>query len=109
MFTGMFVYADKKQCSDLVSNNKWNDKGHGDNTASNKEFKYMIKHGSLCEISKDVDHMKAKGTIKDFSDFKETNTYNSSNDEQKKCLKKSFDLGDSLADYEIQYCGTDKD
>jgi len=98
------IYAEKKECDGM----SWGDKAHDDNKPSKKHFKEGLD-SDICSLSKDIDHMKAKGNIKNFSEFKETNVYKSADEDQKKCLKKAFNLGDSLADYEIEYCGTDKD
>ena len=101
------VEGKKMECGDMT----WGDTSHDDNKASSKEFKQSLKGNgtNLCELSKKVDHMEAKGVVKDWDDFKQTHVYKSATDEQKHCLWKAYDLGNSLADYEILYCGIDND
>jgi len=106
------VFADggnKRECGSM----RWTDKGHGDNKPKEK-LKQESNSKDICTLSKDIDQMKTKGAIKDWTQFKESKVYNTSTEEQKKCLKEGFDSPDSnhkknLAEYEIQYCGTDND
>ena len=105
------VFADgaKRECGSM----RWTDRGHGDNKPKEK-LKQESNSKDICTLSKDIDQMKTKGAIKDWTEFKQSKVYNTSTEEQKKCLKEGFDSPDSnhkknLAEYEIQYCGTDND
>ena len=107
---GTNVYANKKECGTM----KWGDKSHGYNKPSSKKFNQELNNTDICNISKNIDHMKSKGAVKDWTEFKTTSVYKTADAEQKKCLKEAFDSPDSnhkknLADYELSYCGTDKD
>ena len=104
------TYADKKECGIM----SWGDTKHGNNKPSTKKFNQELNNTDICNMSKDIDHMKSKGAVKDWTEFKTTSIYKTADGEQKKCLKKAFDSPDSnhkknLADYELSYCGTDKD
>ena len=99
--------GNKRECGGI----KWTDKGHDDNKPKEKLNK-EVYNSDICKASKDIDHMKIKGAIKDWTEFKTSDVYNTSTDEQKKCLKEHFDSPDNhrknLADYELSYCGFDK-
>jgi hypothetical protein len=101
-----YSYAEK--CEDIKGVESWGSESHGDNNPSEKKFKSMLNDDSvgICELAKAIDHMKAKGTVKDWSDFKETTVYLGTTDKVQDCLEDRMDLGDSLADYEIQKCAT---
>ena len=100
------AYATK--CQDIKGTEKWDSDGHGENKPSSKEFKKMLNDDSvnICELAESIDHMNVKGEVKDWSDFKDTSVYMSTNDKVQDCLKDRMHLGDSLADYEIQKCAT---
>jgi len=110
---GSFVLAEKRECKDLVSEEKYSSEGHDDNKESNKEFKESLEEDSLCEFTKKHDHEKLDGTVKDYIDFKETRVHNTSTIEQKECLNEGHDSPDkgekALQGYEIEYCGWDDD
>ncbi len=97
-----FVLGDKRECGSM----SWTDEGHTDHTPANK-LNHAIYSQDICTVSKEIDHMQIKGTIKDWSQFTTSKVYDTSNFDQKQCLKKAFDLGNSLADYELSYCGYD--
>ena len=103
------TYAEK--CEDIKGVEKWDGEGHGDNSPSEKKFKQMLNDDSvtICEFAEAIDHMEIKGSVKDFSDFKETTVYMSTTEEVQDCLEDRHDLPDDdgdehLADYEIQKC-----
>ena len=100
------VYATK--CQDIKGTEKWDSDGHGENKPSSKEFKKMLNDDSvtICELAESIDHMNVKGEVKDWSDFKDSSVYMSTTDKVQDCLKDRMNLGDSLADYEIQKCAT---
>jgi hypothetical protein len=100
-----------EKCEDITGTEKWSSEGHGDNNPSSKEFKEMLNDDSvgICELAKAVDHMEVKGSVSDWSDFKETTVYMGTTEKVQDCLKDRFDLPDDdgdkhLADYEIQKC-----
>ena len=96
------VKADEKER--YCGNQEWTGTGHDDNSPSEKEFKQMLKEDSFCETVKAIDHMEVKGNIKDFDSFKETKVWKTAGSEAKMCMVDAFDLGDSLADYEMLEC-----
>ena len=100
--------AHATKCQDIKGTEKWDSDGHGENKPSSKEFKKMLNDdsGTICERAESIDHMNVKGEGKDWSDFKDTSVYMSTNDKVQDCLKDRMHLGDSLADYEIQKCAT---
>jgi hypothetical protein len=100
--------AHATKCQDIKGTEKWDSDGHGENKPSSKEFKKMLNDDSvtICELAESIDHMNVKGEVKDWSDFKDTSVYMSTNDKVQDCLKDRMHLGDSLADYEIQKCAT---
>ncbi len=51
-----YSFAKKVECEDGYDDMKWDPKNHEPNDASDKEFKELAYQGSLCEISKCVDH-----------------------------------------------------
>ena len=100
--------AHATKCQDIKGTEKWDSDGHGENKPSSKEFKKMLNDDSvtICELAESIDHKNVKGEVKDWSDFKDTSVYMSTNDKVQDCLKDRMHLGDSLADYEIQKCAT---
>jgi hypothetical protein len=72
----------------------------------------MLKDDSvtICELAEDIDHMKVKGSVDDWGDFKQTTVYMGSSKNVQDCLKDRFDLPDhgqkELQSYEIQKCAT---
>lgn len=115
MVTVPIVYAEERECKDLVTDMEWNSEGHDDNKESEKAFEESVENDSLCETTKKHDHEKLKGEIDDWTDFKQTENYKSATTEQKQCLKEYFDLPDqdngekALQGYELEYCGWDED
>ena len=103
-----FTFGDKRECGNLT----WNSEGHDDHKAKDK-LKSDSNHKDICEVSKDVDHMKTKGEIKDWTQFKDSQVYSTSTQEQRECLKEGFDSPDhghkALQAYELSYCGYDED
>ena len=107
------VNVSAEECEDIKGKESWGSESHGDNSPSEKKFEKMLEDDSvgICEVAEAVDHMEAKGSVDDWSDFKETTVYMGSSENVQDCLKDRFDLpdddGDShLADYEIQKCAT---
>jgi hypothetical protein len=105
------VFAEERECEDIKGEMDWTSEGHDDNEASEKHFDKMIEGSStICEVAKAVDHEKADGEITDWTDFKETFTYQGTSEEVQECLKERFDLPDdgrkALQGYEIQDCAT---
>jgi hypothetical protein len=104
------VYGEK--CEDIKGTESWSSEGHGDNSPSESKFNKMLKDDSvsICELAEDIDHMKVKGSVDDWSDFKQTTVYMGSSENVQDCLKDRFDLPDDghkeLQSYEIQKCAT---
>lgn len=108
---GNSVSAEK--CEDITGTEKWSSEGHGDNNPSENKFEKMLNDDSvgICELAKAVDHMEVKGSVKDWSDFKETTVFMGTTEEVQDCLRDRYELPDDdgdehLADYEIQKCAT---
>src|ERR1044072_9968483 len=74
--------AHATKCQDIKGTEKWDSDGHGENKPSSKEFKKMLNDDSvtICELAESIDHMNVKGEVKDWSDFKDTSVYMSTND-----------------------------
>ena len=85
-------------------NQKWTPEGHTDHNPSNNKFKEMLKEDSFCETVKAIDHMQVKGNIKNWDSFTETKVWQTAGPEAKMCMLEAYDLGDSLADYEMLSC-----
>ena len=102
-----------EKCEDIKGVEKWDEEGHGDNNPSSKEFKDMLKDDSvtICELAESIDHMEVKGSVDDWSDFKDSTVFMSTTEKVQDCLKDRYELPDDdgdehLADYEIQKCAT---
>ena len=96
-----------EKCEDIKGVEKWDEEGHGSNDPSSKEFKEMLSDDSvtICELAESIDHMEVKGSVDDWSDFKDTTIFMSTTEKVQDCLKDRFDLPDDdgdehLADYE---------
>lgn len=87
----------------LVHANGWGTK-HGDNHPSENDCRKAV---SLKDYARDVDDMKCKEGDLNKKDSNYYSIYNSGNAEQKKCLRKAADLGNSLSDYEVMDCYSD--
>jgi hypothetical protein len=107
------TYAE--ECEDIKGEEKWNSEGHDDNSPSESKFNDMIfeDDATTCEVAKAVDHMEAKGEIKEheYDEFKVTFVYEGTSEEVQECFDDRFNLPDDdgdkhLADYEIQKCAT---
>jgi hypothetical protein len=107
------TYADKRECKDLTREVKYNSEDHKDNKESEKAFKKSLKQHSLCEFTEKHDKEELKGEVKNWQEFKKTEVYQSSTEEQKDCQRESFESPDdgdkALQGYEIEYCGWDED
>ena len=107
------TYADKRECKDLTREVKYNSEDHKDNKESEKAFKKSLKQHSLCEFTEKHDKEELKGEVKNWQEFKKTEVYQSSTEEQKDCQRESFESPDdgdkALQGYEIEYCGLDED
>ena len=109
----MFNPVSAEKCEDIKGVEKWDGEGHGDNSPSSNEFEDMLEDEAvtICELAEAIDHMEVKGSVDDWSDFKETTVFMSTTENVQDCLKDRFDLPDDdgdehLADYEIQKCAT---
>ena len=106
--------ANSEKCTDIKGTEKWDGTGHGDNSPSSKKFEKMLNDDAvtICELAEDIDHMKVRGSVDDWSDFKETTVYMGSSDNVQDCLKDRFDLPDDghkeLQSYEIMDCAVGK-
>ena len=109
--SNQIVLAEK--CEDITGESSWGSESHGDNSPSEKKFEKMLNDDSvgICELAEAIDHMEVKGSVDDWSDFKETTVFLGTTEKVQDCLKDRFELPDDdgdehLADYEIQKCAT---
>lgn len=107
------TYADQRECKDLIKEIKYSSEDHKDNKESEKAFKQSLEQDSLCEFTEKHDREQLKGEVKNWNEYKKTEVYQTSTEEQKECQKEGFkspDDGDkALQGYEIEYCGWDED
>ena len=111
--TQQYSFAEKIECSDLFDDMEWDPKDHEPNSPSNNEFEDLAYHGSLCEISKCIDHEQCTNRdAVNWEKFENSPGYELSYDDQKKCLEASHKDGngkDGLVGYEILACGMGED
>jgi len=104
----MNAFGDDRECGAL----KWDSEGHTDHQPKEK-LKHDVYNKDICQVSKDIDHMKTKGEIRDWTQFKDSKVYFTATQEQRDCLKEYFDSPDdghkALQAYELSYCGWDQD
>ena len=104
-----YSFAKKVECSDGFDDMEWDPKDHEPNDASTNEFEFLAYHGSLCEISKCIDHEECTNRdAVNWQKFENSPGYELSYDDQKICLEKSHKDGngkDGLVGYEILACG----
>lgn len=91
----------------------WDPKDHEPNDASSKEFELLAYHGSLCELTKCIDHEECTNRdAVEWEKFKSSPAYELSYEDQKECLETAHDDGngkDGLVGYEILSCGLGED
>jgi hypothetical protein len=106
-------FAEKVECSDGFDDMEWDPKDHEPNDPSSNEFEDLAYHGSLCEISKCIDHEECTNRDSvNWEKFQNSPGYELSYDDQKKCLEASHKDGngkDGLVGYEILACGMGED
>lgn len=104
-----YSFAKKVECEDGYDDMNWDPKNHEPNDASEKEFKELAYQGSLCEISKCVDHEECTNhDAVNWQKFKNSPAFELSYEDQKGCLTEAQDEGngqDGLVGYEILACG----
>ena len=49
-------FAKEVECADTFTDIDWDPKDYEPNDASSKEFELLAYHGSLCELTKCIDH-----------------------------------------------------
>ena len=108
-----YSFAKKVECSDGFDDMEWDPKDHEPNDASTNEFEFLAYHGSLCEISKCIDHEECTNRdAVNWQKFENSPGYELSYDDQKICLETSNKDGngkDGLVGYEILACGMGED
>jgi hypothetical protein len=108
-----YSFAEKVECSDVFDDMEWDPKDHEPNNPSEKEFESLAYSGSLCEISKCIDHEECSNRDPvDWEKFENSPGYELSYEDQKKCLETSENDGngkDGLVGYEILACGMGED
>ena len=109
LFSTQFSFAKKVECTDTFTDMKWDPKNHDVNHPSSKEFKLLAYHGSLCELTKCIDHEECTNReAVDWEKFKNSPAYELSYEKQQKCLETGHKDGnglDGLVGYEILSCG----
>ena len=108
-----YSFAKKVECSDVFDDLEWDPKDHEPNDPSSNEFEELAYNGSLCEISKCIDHEQCTNRdAVNWEKFENSPGYELSYDDQKKCLEASHKDGngkDGLVGYEILACGMGED
>jgi hypothetical protein len=106
-------FAKEVECADTFTDMDWDPKNHEPNDASSKEFELLAYHGSLCELTKCIDHEECTNRdAVEWEKFKSSPAYEMSYEDQKKCLETAQDDGngkDGLVGYEILSCGLGED
>lgn len=109
LFSTQFSFAKKVECTDTFTDMSWDPKNHDTNHPSSKEFKLLAYHGSLCELTKCIDHEECTNReAVDWEKFKNSPAYELSYEKQQKCLETGHKNGnglDGLVGYEILSCG----
>jgi hypothetical protein len=109
LFSTHFSFAKKVECADTFTDMDWDPNNHEPNNPSSKQFELLAYHGSLCELTKCIDHEECTNRdAVDWEKFKSSPAYELSYEEQKKCLETGHDDGngkDGLVGYEILSCG----
>ena len=113
LFSTHFTFAKDVECSDTFTDMDWDPKNHEPNNPSSKQFELLAYHGSLCELTKCIDHEECTNRdAVDWEKFKSSPAYELSYDKQKKCLETGHEDGngkDGLVGYEILSCGIGED
>ena len=108
-----YSFAKKVECGDGFTDMNWDPKNHKPHDASFKEFELLAYHGSLCELTKCIDHEECTNRdAVDWQKFKNSPAYELSYEDQKKCLETAHENGngkDGLVGYEILSCGIGED
>jgi len=108
-----YSFAKKVECADGFTEMKWDPKNHKPHNDSFKEFELLAYHGSLCELTKCIDHEECTNRdAVDWQKFKNSPAYQLSYADQKKCLETGHEDGngkDGLVGYEILSCGIGED
>ena len=82
-----YSFAKEVECADTFADMDWEPKNHEPNNPSSKEFELLAYHGSLCELTKCIDHEECTNRdAVDWEKFKRSPAYELSYEEQKKCL-----------------------
>jgi len=113
LFSTHFTFAKKVECADTFTDMDWDPKNHDPNNPSLKEFELLAYHGSLCELTKCIDHEECTNRdAVDWEKFKSSPAYELSYAKQQKCLETGHEEGngkDGLVGYEIMSCGLGED
>jgi hypothetical protein len=108
-----YSFAKNVECSDGFDDMEWDPKDHEPNDPSTNEFEFLAYNGSLCEISKCIDHEECtNGDAVNWEKFENSPGYELSYEDQKNCLETSHKDGngkDGLVGYEILACGMGED
>jgi hypothetical protein len=104
-----FSFAKKVTCEDGYTEMKWDPNNHDVNDASEKEFEFLAYSGSLCELSKCIDHEECTNhDAVNWQKFKSSPAYELTSEDQQECLDTGHEDGngqDGLVGYEILDCG----
>ena len=104
-----YSFAKKVECEDGYKDMKWDATNHEPNDASSNDFEELAYNGSLCEISKCVDHEECTNHDEvNWKKFKGSPAYQLTSEDQQQCLDTAHDDGngqDGLVGYEILDCG----
>ena len=113
LFSTHFTFAKEVECADTFTDMDWDPKNHEPNNPSFKEFELLAYHGSLCELTKCIDHEECTNRdAVDWEKFKSSPAYELSYAKQQECLETGHEDGngkDGLVGYEIMSCGLGED
>ena len=71
-----YSFAKKVECADGFTEMKWDPKNHKPHNDSFKEFELLAYHGSLCELTKCIDHEECTNRdAVDWQKFKNSPAY----------------------------------
>ena len=113
LFSTHFTFAKEVECADTFTDMDWDPKNHEPNNPSFKEFELLAYHGSLCKLTKCIDHEECTNRdAVDWEKFKSSPAYELSYAKQQECLETGHEDGngkDGLVGYEIMSCGLGED
>ena len=107
--SAQYSFAKQVKCEDAYTEMKWDPKNHDVNDPSSKEFDLLAYQGSLCELTKCIDHEECTNHDEvNWNKFQDSPAYKLTSEDQQNCLDIAHKNGngqDGLVGYEIMDCG----